>query len=54
MMHTAANTKLKDELMRRYSKDFKITGSDLMKTFFGMEIEQDAKTNKLHLDHYVQ
>ena len=39
--------------MRMYSKDFNITGGGLMKTSLGMEVEQDNKTIKLHLDHYV-
>ena len=54
MMHTTTSTKLKDEFLRKYSKDFNITGGGLMKTFLGMEVEQDNKTIKLHLDHYVQ
>ncbi len=56
MMHTANSTKLKDEFLRKYSKDFNITGSCLMKTetFLGMEVEhwQGNKTIKLHLDQY--
>ncbi len=54
MMHTTASTKLKDEFLRKYSKDFNITGGGLMKTFLGIEVEQDNKTIKLYLDHYVQ
>ena len=55
MMHTTTSTKLKDEFLRKYSKDFNITGGGLMKTFLGimMEVKQDNKTIKLHLDHYV-
>ena len=54
MMHTTTSTKLQDEFLRKYSKDFNITGGGLMKTFLGLEVEQDNKTIKLHLDHYVQ
>ena len=54
MMHTTTSTKLKDEFLRKYSKDFNITGGSLMKTFLGNQVEQDNKTIKLHLDHYVQ
>ena len=57
MMHTSTSTRLKEEFMKKYSKDFKITG-DLMKSFLGMQVEQLEGDNKikLHLDHcdYVQ
>ena len=53
MMHTTTSTKLKDEFLRKYSKDLNITGGGPMKTFLGMEVKQDNKTIKLHLDHYV-
>ena len=52
-MHTTISTKLREEFLRKYSKDFNIAGVGLMKTFLGMEVEQDNKTIKLHLDHYV-
>ncbi len=54
MMHTTTSTKLKDEFLRKYSKDFNITGGGLMKTFLSMDVEKDKKTIKLHHDHYVQ
>jgi hypothetical protein len=53
MMHISTNTKLKNEFMEKYSKDFSITGGGFMKTFLGMEIEQSNRSIKLHLDHYV-
>ncbi len=53
MMHTTTNTKLKDEFMRKFSKDCNIIGGGLVKTFLGMEVEQYNKTIKLRLDHYV-
>jgi hypothetical protein len=38
MMHTSTNTRLKEEFMKRYCKDFVITGGDLMKSFLGMQV----------------
>ncbi len=37
MMHTSTNARLKEEFMKKYSKDFSITGGDLMKSFLGMQ-----------------
>jgi hypothetical protein len=54
MMHISTSTKLKEEFMTKYSKDFKITGGGLLKSFLVMQIEQGDKKIKLHLDHYVQ
>ncbi len=54
MMHIATNTRLKNEFMEKYSRDFNITGGGLMKTFLGMEIEQSNRSIKLHLDHYIR
>ncbi len=55
MMHIATNNnlKLKNEFMEKYSRDFNITGGGFMKTILGMEIEQNNRLIKLHLDHYV-
>ena len=52
MMHISTSTKLKEKFMSKYSKDFKITGGRLMKSFLGMQVEQGNKKIKLHLDHY--
>jgi hypothetical protein len=54
MMHTSTRAKLKAEFMKKYSKDFNITGGDLMKSFLGMQVEQGDKKIKLHLDHFIQ
>jgi hypothetical protein len=54
MMHISSCDELKKEFMDKYSKDFEITGGDLMKTFLGMEVKQSGKTIKLHLDCYIQ
>jgi hypothetical protein len=53
MMHIATNNKLKNKSMEKYSRDFNITRGCLMKTFLGMEIEQN-RSIKLHLDHYIR
>ncbi len=53
VMHTTTSTKLRDEFLRKYSNDFNITGRCFMNTFLGMEVEQDNKMIKLHLDNYV-
>jgi hypothetical protein len=50
MMHISSCDELKKEFRDKYSKDFKITGGGLKKTFLGMEVEQSSKTSKLHLD----
>jgi hypothetical protein len=52
MMHTTTSTKVKDEFLRKYSKDINITGSGSMKTFLSMEVEQANKTITIYLDHY--
>ena len=54
MMHISSCDELKAEFMKKYSRDFEITGGGLMKTFLGMEVEQDDTGIKLHLDHYIQ
>ncbi len=40
MLHISTSTKLKDEFVRKYSKELKITGGWLMKTILGMQVEQ--------------
>jgi hypothetical protein len=53
MMHITTSTKPTDKFLREYSKDFDINGGSLIKTFLGMEVDQDNKTIKIHLNHYV-
>ncbi len=53
IMHIATKNKVKYEFMKKYSRDFNITGGGFMKTFLGMEIKQSKRSIKLHLDHYV-
>jgi hypothetical protein len=40
--------------MQLYSKGFEITGCRQMKTFLGMQVEQTARSTKIHLDHYIK
>ena len=54
MMHISSCDELKAEFMKKYSRDFEITGGGLMKTFLGMEVEQDDTGIKLHLDQSIQ
>ena len=50
MMHVPTCDKLRDEFLQLYQKDFDITGGGLIKTFLGMEVGQQGKVIKLHLD----
>ena len=54
MMHIYSCDAIKDEFMQLYSKDFEITGGRQMKTFLGMQVEQTARSIKIHLDHYIK
>ena len=40
------------KFMTNYLKDFEITEQGLMKSFLGVEVEQNGQTIKLHLNHY--
>ena len=54
MIHTSTSQIMMDNFFKLYAKSFKYTGSDLMNTFLGMEVEQKNGTIKLHLDTYIQ
>ena len=54
MMHTSTSEKMMAKFFKLYGKTFKYTGRDLMKTFLGMEVEQENGEIRLHLDTYVQ
>jgi hypothetical protein len=54
MMHIYSCDARKDEFMKLYSKDFDITGGNLMRTVLGMQVEQAARSIKIHLDHYIK
>ncbi len=53
MMHTTIRVNLKDDFMKKYFKDFPITGGRLIKSCLGMQVEQGYKKIKLHPDHCV-
>jgi hypothetical protein len=54
MMHFYSCDEIKDKFMELYSKDFEITGGSQMKTFLGMQVEQTARSIKIHFDHYIK
>ncbi len=54
MMHIYSCGAIKDEFMQFYLKDFEITGGLQMKTFLGMQVEQPARSIKVHLNHYIK
>ncbi len=54
MIHASTSQELKRKFIKEYKRDFKITCKDIMTSFLGMEVEQDEKSIKLHLDTYVQ
>ncbi len=54
MMHTSTSAKLNEECRRNCSKDFGITGSELMKSSLGTQVEQGDRKIALHLDRCVQ
>ncbi len=53
-MHIYSCDAIKDEVMQLYSKDFEITGGRQMKTFLGMQVDQTARSIKIHLDHHIK
>ncbi len=54
MMHTSTSKKMLAQFFKLYAQSFKNTGRDLMKTFLGMEVEQDNGKIRLHLDTCIQ
>jgi hypothetical protein len=54
MMHIPTCDRLWKEFLDKYTKDFDITGGDLMETFLGMQVEQLKKAVRLHLDNYIK
>ncbi len=54
MMHIYSCDAIKDEFMQLNSKDFEITRGRQMKTFLGMQVEQTARSIKIHVDHYIK
>jgi hypothetical protein len=45
---------LLDEFIAKYSKEFEITGGQLMTRFLGLSVEQDNHCISLHLDQYIR
>jgi hypothetical protein len=54
MQHASTSEKLWQEFLTLYSRDFEITGGDLMKDFLGLEIVHINSEIHLHMDSYVQ
>ncbi len=50
MIHASTSEELKRKFIKEYKSDFEITCEDIMTSFLGMEVEQDEKSIKLHLD----
>jgi hypothetical protein len=44
---------LLDEFIAKYSKEFEITGGQLMTRFLGLWVEQDNHCISLYLDQYI-
>ena len=42
-----------DEFLKRYSREFQITGGKLMDRFIGLSVEQNKKHIALHVDEYI-
>jgi hypothetical protein len=40
--------------MKKYTKDFQITGDGVMETFLGMQVEESKGEIRLHLDNYIR
>ena len=43
-----------DEFMAKYSRDFEITGGELMSTFLGLQVDHINDEIHLHMDTYIQ
>jgi hypothetical protein len=54
MMHVPTCDRLWKEFLDKYTKDFDITGGDLIETFLGVLVEQSKKAVRLHLDDYIK
>jgi hypothetical protein len=54
MQHTSTCKALMDEFMAKYSRDFEITGGELMGTFLGLQVDHLNDEIHLHMDTYIQ
>jgi hypothetical protein len=43
-----------DEFISKYSKEFEITGGQLMEKFIGLSVEQTKSSIALHLEQYIE
>jgi hypothetical protein len=42
-----------DTFLEEYSREFEITGGELMSTFLGLQVDQVQSEIHLHMDNYV-
>ncbi len=56
MQHTSTGTSqaFMDEFMHAYSRDFEITGGEIMTTFLGLQVDHVNSEIQMHMDHYVE
>ncbi len=54
MIHASTSEELKRKFIKEYKRDFEITCKAIMTSFLRIEVEQEEKSIKLHLDTYVQ
>ena len=54
MQHTSTSQALMDEFMHAYSRDFEITGGEIMTTFLGLQVDHVNSEIHMHMDHYVE
>ena len=54
MEHTSTSQTLMDEFMQAYSRDFEITGGEVMSSFLGLQVDHVNEEIHLHMDHYVE
>ena len=54
MQHTSTSQALMDEFMHAYSRDFEITGGEIMTTFLGLQVDNVNSEIHMHMDHYVE
>jgi hypothetical protein len=54
MQHTSTSQDLMDEFMHAYSRDFEITGGEVMSTFLGIQVDHVNLEIHMRMDHYVE
>jgi hypothetical protein len=53
MMHTSTNARLKEEFMKKYPKDFNITGGDLIKTSWVCRLSRETRRSSYISIDYI-